>query len=71
MRPSASTVITLSPIASRVAMARGFGEASVGMTPGIISSAVSSNAGSPELSITVVESSTRVTWPCRSISSTS
>ena len=52
-------------------MPRGFGAIAVGIAPGIISSAVSSSAGSLALSIRVLDSSTRVTWPLEPSSSIS
>ena len=71
MRPSASTVMTLSPMASSVTMARGRDGAAAGPVSGSISRAVSKSAASPELSITALDSSTRVTCACAPISSTS
>src|ERR1700721_327523 len=59
MRPSASTVMTLSAMASSVTIARGRNGTATAPFCGSISSAVSSSAASPALSITVLDSSTR------------
>ncbi len=60
-------------MASSVAMARGGPAASTDEVDasGSISRAVSSSAASPALSITVLDSSTRVTSPCEPTNSTS
>ena len=63
--------MTLSPMASRVATARGRCPGTVVDASGSISKAVSNNAGSPELSINVLDNSMRVTSPCAPTSSTS
>ena len=55
--------MTLSPIASRVATARGRAPCPAADASGSISRAVSSKAGSPSLSIKVLDSSTRVSSP--------
>ena len=52
-------------------MARGRDAPPAGAAAGSISNAVSSSAGSPALSIKVLDSSTRVTSPCLPTSSTS
>ena len=53
-------------------MARGLADAPIaGCAIGSISNAVINNAGSPALSMSVLDSSTRVTSPCSPTSSTS
>ena len=71
MRPSALTVSTLSPMASSVIIERGLAETVAVTGAGSISRAVSSSAASPALSMTVLDSSTRVTWSCAPSNSTS